>query len=144
MKQQIVQIDAEDPMFIPKYATPGSACFDLVAAYSSTIYAGSCQAMEVGFKVAIPPGFEMQIRPRSGLAIRNGITVLNAPGTIDSDYRGTVAVLLHNTGEYDYCVRKGDRIAQGCIQPTIRVSFAECNITGSETERGSGGFGSTG
>ena len=99
--------------------------------------------MPTGLAVALPDGFEMQVRPRSGLALRNGITVANAPGTIDSDYRGEVMVILVNLSDAPYVVRRGDRIAQLVVAPVVRASFAELQ-TLADSPRGAGGFGSTG
>lgn len=138
--------DADLPL--PAPATPESAGLDLRAAVPGEIVLapGERVLVPTGFAVAIPPGFEGQVRPRSGLALRHGITIPNAPGTIDSDYRGEVAVLLQNGGSEPFRLRRGERIAQLVIAP---ITFAELQEVPSPddlgtTERGSGGFGSTG
>jgi len=127
----------------PQYATEGSAGFDLIANANYDIRPLERQLVTTGLCVAIPQGYEMQIRPRSGLALKHGVTVLNAPATIDSDYRGEIGVILMNLGEKLFSVKKGDRIAQGVIAPVMQADFTLVdNLT--ETSRGNGGFGSTG
>jgi dUTP pyrophosphatase len=130
---------------LPTYATSGSSGADVVAAVGGELKlepGGRC-AVPTGLVVAIPEGFELQVRPRSGLALHHGVTVANAPGTIDADYRGEVMVILVNLGSEPYVVRRGDRIAQLVLAPVARGSFAR--VTGvPPTERGAGGFGSTG
>lgn len=128
---------------LPAYASDGAAGMDVVAAESLTIRPGTRHAVATGFAMAIPPGFEVQVRPRSGLALKHGITCLNTPGTIDSDYRGEVKVILANLGDESFEVRRGDRIAQLVPAPVQRARFAEVTAL-DETERGAGGFGSTG
>jgi dUTP pyrophosphatase len=130
---------------LPEYATGGSAGADLRSAETDSVVisAGERAAVATGLVLEIPSGFEGQVRPRSGLAIRHGLTVVNAPGTIDADYRGEVKVLLVNLGESDVTVRRGDRIAQLVIAPVTRVGFTEVEEL-VETDRGAGGFGSTG
>lgn len=130
--------------FEPVYASPGAAGADLRAyvANDVTIPAGERVAVPTGIRLDIPAGYEGQVRPRSGLARNHGITILNAPGTIDSDYRGEVQVVLVNLGTEPFTVRRGDRIAQLVICPVTRASFIRGSL--SETERGEGGFGSTG
>lgn len=130
---------------IPAYQTEGASGFDLHARLDEpvTIPAGYTKMVSTGLAFAIPRGLEMQVRPRSGLAAKNDITVLNTPGTVDADYRGEVKVLLHNTGSTRFVVKDGDRIAQGVICPVIQARFIEVDAL-DETERGSGGFGSTG
>ena len=127
----------------PSYATPGAAGMDVVAAEDIVLVSGQRHAVATGFAMAIPPGFEVQVRPRSGLAIKHGITCLNSPGTIDSDYRGEVKVILANLGQEDFVIKRGDRIAQ--LVPAV-VTIAKFEIVDSldVTDRGSGGFGSTG
>ncbi len=129
----------------PTYATAGAAGADVVAAVDDAlrIEPGERAAVPTGFCVAVPAGFELQVRPRSGLALRNGVTVANAPGTIDSDYRGEVRVILVNLGAEPYTVRRGDRIAQLVLAPAVQASWDEVDAL-PETGRGSGGFGSTG
>jgi dUTP pyrophosphatase len=128
---------------LPSYATPGAAGLDVVSAEDVTLAPGARHAVATGFAVAIPEGFEIQVRPRSGLALKHGITCLNTPGTIDSDYRGEVKVILANLGAGTFEVRRGERIAQLVPAPVQRAAFREVDDLDS-TERGSGGFGSTG
>lgn len=130
---------------VPEYATEHSAGMDLMAAIVGDIILAPMERVLVptGFIMALPEGYEAQIRPRSGLAYKNGITVLNAPGTIDADYRGEVKVLLINLGNESFTITAGMRIAQMVIAPYTKVSLDEVN-TVSETVRGTGGFGSTG
>ena len=116
---------------------------DVVAAESLTLRAGGRAAVATGFAIAIPDGWEVQVRPRSGLALHHGITCLNSPGTIDSDYRGEVKVILANLGQEDFAVKRGERIAQLVPQRVTRAHLAEVASL-STTERGAGGFGSTG
>ena len=127
----------------PAYATDGAAGLDVVAAEDLTLAPGQRHAVATGFAIAIPPGFEVQVRPRSGLALKHGITCLNTPGTIDSDYRGEVKVILANLGDEPFEVRRGERIAQLVPAPVVRAHFTEVHEL-EETARGSGGFGSTG
>ncbi|MAC12800.1 dUTP diphosphatase [Novosphingopyxis iocasae] len=128
---------------LPGYATDGAAGMDVCAAESLTIRPSARALVATGFAVAIPPGYEIQVRPRSGLAFKQGISVLNTPGTIDSDYRGEVKVLLANLGEDDFAIRKGDRIAQLVVAPVQRGIMREVENL-DDTARGDGGFGSTG
>ena len=127
---------------VPRYATDGSAGADITASAEVVLPRGARGLVPTGIHLAIPDGFEGQVRPRSGLALKHGVTVLNAPGTIDSDYRGEIKVLLINLGEEQYTVCVGDRIAQLIIAPVVRARFNEALIP--ESDRGSGGFGSTG
>jgi len=129
----------------PNYKTRGSSGLDLIANLDSDllINVGEKNLIPTGIAVAIPQGYEIQIRPRSGLASRNGITVLNTPGTIDADYRGEIKVILINLGKEAYKVTKGQRVAQMVLCPVIRAEFEEVTELPS-TERGEGGFGSTG
>lgn len=130
---------------LPAYETSGSAGMDVCAAVNAdiAIEPGHIEVIPTGFAVAIPAGFEIQVRPRSGLAINHGIAIVNAPGTIDSDYRGEVKIGLINLGNHPYCIRRGDRIAQLVVAPVVRAAF---NVIGEldDTDRGSGGFGHTG
>lgn len=127
----------------PSYASGGAAGLDVVAAEDVTLEPGGRRAVATGFAIAIPPGYEVQVRPRSGLALKHGITCLNTPGTIDSDYRGEVKVILANLGAEPFQVTRGERIAQLVPAPVLRASFIETEDL-DETERGAGGFGSTG
>ena len=128
---------------LPAYATEGAAGMDVVAAEALTLAPGDRAAVATGFAIAIPAGHEVQVRPRSGLALKHGVTCLNTPGTIDSDYRGEVKVLLVNLGEEDFTITRGMRIAQVVIAPVTQVTITEVTAAG-ETARGAGGFGSTG
>ena len=127
---------------LPAYETAGAAGLDLRAASSVTLPPGGRAAVPTGLAFALPPGHEGQVRPRSGLARRHGVTVLNTPGTVDEDYRGEVMVLLVNLGQEAYRIERGDRIAQLVVAPVTRARVVETELD--RTERGSGGFGSTG
>lgn len=130
---------------LPVYATSGAAGMDICAANEADIVlaAGERCAVPTGFAMAIPDGFEAQIRPRSGLALKHGISVANAPGTIDSDYRGEIAVIIINLGNAPFTITRGMRIAQMVIAPVTRGQFAEVADL-DDSDRGEGGFGSTG
>ncbi len=130
---------------LPNYATDHSAGMDICAAVEGdfVLKAGETALVPSGFAIALPEGFEAQIRPRSGLAAKNQITVLNSPGTIDADYRGEVKVILTNLGKQDFVIKRGDRIAQMVVGPYTRVQWEEKDSL-DETERGAGGFGHTG
>ena len=128
---------------LPAYATDGSAGLDMVAAEDVTIAPGERHAVATGFAVAIPPGYEIQVRPRSGLALKHGVTCLNTPGTIDSDYRGEMRAILINHGNEPFEVKRGERIAQLVPAPVLRAAFEEVDEL-DDTMRGAGGFGSTG
>lgn len=128
---------------LPAYATAGAAGMDVVAAEDTILAPGARRAIATGFAIAIPDGFEVQVRPRSGLALKHGITCLNTPGTIDSDYRGEVKVILANLGDAPFPIARGDRIAQLVPAAVQRAAIVE-RATLDETARGAGGFGSTG
>lgn len=128
---------------LPAYATDGAAGMDAVAAEDVMLAPGARHAVATGLALAIPPGYEIQVRPRSGLALKHGITVPNTPGTIDSDYRGELKVILINHGHHPFEVRRGDRIAQLVLAPVTRAAWLEVDEL-DETTRGEGGFGSTG
>ncbi len=128
---------------LPAYASEHAAGLDVVAAESLTLAPGERHAVATGFAIAIPEGFEVQVRPRSGLALKHGITCLNTPGTIDSDYRGEVKVILANLGSDPFEIVRGERIAQLVPAPVQRARFTEADSL-DETQRGAGGFGSTG
>ena len=130
---------------IPEYKTAGAAGADLYALVESpvTIPAGKFAMIPTGLFFEIPEGYEIQIRPRSGLAAKNGVTVLNTPGTIDSDYRGEIKIILVNFSDKDFVVNNGERVAQMVIAPVTQASFTIVDQL-SDTERGTGGFGSTG
>ncbi len=138
-----VKVKTAEGITLPQYATEGSAGMDLRASERLTILAGERGCVCTGLFLEIPTGFEAQIRPRSGLALKHGITVLNSPGTIDSDYRGEVKVILANVGKDDFKIEIGDRIAQMVFAEVAKVSFEKvCELE--ETARAVGGFGSTG
>lgn len=130
---------------LPRYVTPGAAGADVVAAVAEPLELAPAArvAVPTGLVLAIPEGYEVQVRPRSGLALGHGVTVANAPGTIDSDYRGEVKVILVNLGDEPFTIRRGDRIAQLVVAPVAQAAFREVD-TVSGSARGSGGFGSTG
>jgi dUTP pyrophosphatase len=128
---------------LPTYATDGAAGMDAVSAEDLILTPGARYAVATGFAMAIPEGYEVQVRPRSGLALKHGITCLNTPGTIDSDYRGEVKVILANLGSDPFEIKRGDRIAQLVPAPVQRAVLTEVNSL-DETARGTGGFGSTG
>lgn len=145
MNNVLVKCVASEGANLPVYKTEGAAGADLCACIAEpiTIGCGKTAIVPTGLFFEIPQGYEIQIRPRSGLAAKNGVTVLNTPGTIDSDYRGEIKVILINLGEQDFVINHGDRIAQMVIAPVIQADFA-ITTSLSETERGAGGFGSTG
>ncbi|GAB7555272.1 dUTP diphosphatase [Novosphingobium sp. 11B] len=128
---------------LPVYATEGAAGMDVVSAEDVTIPSGGRHAVATGLSVAIPVGYEIQVRPRSGLALKHGISVPNSPGTVDSDYRGEVKVILINHGAEGFDIRRGDRVAQLVLAPVTRASWVAVEEL-DETARGEGGFGSTG
>jgi len=128
---------------LPAYASEGAAGMDVLAAEDVTLAPGARHGVATGLAFAIPEGFEIQVRPRSGLALKHGISVPNAPGTIDSDYRGEVKVILINHGDQAFEVKRGDRIAQLVLAPVTRANWLVVDQL-DETERGEGGFGSTG
>jgi dUTP pyrophosphatase len=130
---------------LPSYATSGAAGMDLMAAVSETvqILPGARALIPTGLAIALPPGYELQIRPRSGLALRHGIVVPNSPGTIDEDYRGEIQVIVMNAGTAPFDVERGARIAQAVLAPVVRAVWHEADSLES-TDRGAGGFGSTG
>lgn len=129
----------------PSYETSGSAGMDVAACLdeSITILSGEIVLVPTGFALAIPQGFEIQVRPRSGLAIKKGITIVNAPGTIDSDYRGEVKVGLINLGNDEVVIERGDRVAQLILAPVVQAELVEVSAL-DKTQRGAGGFGHTG
>ena len=128
---------------LPAYATAGAAGMDVVAAEEVALAPGQRHAVATGFAIAIPAGYEVQVRPRSGLALKHGVTCLNTPGTIDEDYRGEIKVILANLGNEPFAVRRGERIAQLVPAPVQCATLAEVASL-DETVRGAGGFGSTG
>ena len=128
---------------LPEYATPASAGVDLRASDGCVIPPGGRALVPTGLRIALPEGYEAQVRPRSGLALRHGVTLPNSPGTIDADYRGEIGVILMNLGQEPFIVEPGDRIAQMVVAPVARVAWSEAEELDA-TERGEGGFGSTG
>ncbi|MDR2857997.1 MAG: dUTP diphosphatase [Novosphingobium sp.] len=128
---------------LPAYATAGAAGMDVLAAEGMILEPGARHAVATGLALAIPPGYEIQVRPRSGLALKHGITVPNTPGTIDSDYRGELKVILINHGAAPFEILRGDRIAQLVLAPVVQASWLKVDEL-DETSRGEGGFGSTG
>lgn len=128
---------------LPKYATTGSAGMDVLSAEQLSLKPGQRHAVATGLALAIPAGFEIQVRPRSGLALKHGISVPNTPGTIDSDYRGELKIILINHGDESFAIERGDRIAQLVLAPVVQAAWSEVDEL-DETTRGDGGFGSTG
>lgn len=147
VKVDILQLPHGKGLALPAYQTADAAGLDLFAAVpedSPMMLAPGKQAMvPTGLAIALPPGFEAQVRPRSGLAAKHGVTVLNSPGTIDADYRGEISVILINHGAAAFAIRRGERIAQMVIAPVVQAELIPV-VALSPTERGSGGFGSTG
>lgn len=143
MKLSILRLPHGADLPLPSYATAGSAGLDLRAAAAFTLRPGQRALVPTGLAIALPEGFEAQVRPRSGLAVRHGITVLNAPGTIDADYRGEIQVPLINHGDADFIIARGDRIAQMVIACVEQVDLVEVTAL-DDTERGGNGFGSSG
>ena len=140
---QLARLPHGEGLPLPAYATPGAAGMDIQSAEDVTIPPGGRHAVATGFRVAIPEGYEIQVRPRSGLAFKHGVTVPNTPGTIDSDYRGELKVLLINHGFDDFVITRGMRIAQIVPAAVTQAAFVEVAEL-DDTERGHGGFGSTG
>ena len=140
---QLKRLPHGEGLELPAYATEGAAGMDVVSAEDVTIEPGARHAVATGLAVAIPPGFEIQVRPRSGLALKHGITVPNTPGTIDSDYRGELKVILINHGSEPFAIARGDRVAQLVLAAVTRAGWNEVSEL-DETLRGAGGFGSTG
>ena len=130
---------------LPAYATRGAAGMDLLAALDAPLHLepGQRGLVPTGLSIALPAGYELQVRPRSGLALKHGIVLPNAPGTIDEDYRGEIGVIVMNAGQEAFVVEPGMRIAQAVIAPVVRATWIECDDLDA-TERGAGGFGSTG
>ena len=140
---QIARLPHGEDLPVPSYATPGAAGMDVVAAEDLDLAPGQRHAVATGFRVAIPEGYEIQVRPRSGLAFKHGISVPNTPGTIDSDFRGELKILLINHGTESFAIRRGDRIAQLVPAAVTLARFDEVEEL-DDTHRGAGGFGSTG
>ena len=140
----IVKVVNNSDNALPQYETGGSAGLDVRSAENGLLKPGQFKLITTGMRVEIPYGYEMQVRPRSGLAKNYGITVLNSPGTIDADYRGEIGVILINHGQYDFEIMAGDRIAQMVLCPIEKVQWLATNTLDTSTKRGERGFGSTG
>jgi dUTP pyrophosphatase len=140
---QIKRLPHGDGLALPAYATGGAAGMDVLSAEDVVLAPGARHAVATGFAVAIPEGYEIQVRPRSGLALKHGISLPNTPGTIDSDYRGELKVILINLGAEDFVIARGDRIAQLVLAPVTLAAWQEVEEL-DDTARGAGGFGSTG
>ena len=147
VKVEIHQLPHGYDLLLPAYQTADAAGLDLLAAVPQSapliLLPGRYEMVPTGLTIALPPGYEAQVRPRSGLAAKHGVTVLNSPGTIDADYRGEINVILINHGEAPFQIRRGERIAQMVIAPVTRAELVPVDVL-STTPRGSGGFGSTG
>ncbi len=130
---------------LPSYATEGAAGLDLIAAVTEPVVLapGQRALVPTGLAIALPPGYELQVRPRSGLALKNGIVLPNSPGTVDEDYRGELQVIVMNAGSEPFTITRGMRIAQAVLAPVVRIAWREADVL-PETARGEGGFGSTG
>ncbi len=139
----VKRLPGNDDLPLPAYATTGAAGMDVVSAEDIDLAPGARHAVATGLAMAIPDGFEIQVRPRSGLALKHGVTVPNTPGTIDSDYRGELKVIMINLGAETFSIRRGDRVAQLVLAPVTQASWLEVE-TLDDTARGTGGFGSTG
>ena len=140
---KLVRLPHAEGLPLPAYATAGAAGMDVVSAEDVVLGARQRHAVATGLRMAIPQGFEIQVRPRSGLALKHGITVPNSPGTIDSDYRGELKIILINHGDEDFKVMRGDRIAQLVVAPVTQGRWHEVDVLDA-TDRGEQGFGSTG
>jgi dUTP pyrophosphatase len=147
IKVEVRQLPHGEGLPLPAYQTADAAGLDLLAAVPEetplVLASGKYAMVPTGLTIALPPGYEAQVRPRSGLAAKHGVTVLNSPGTIDADYRGEINVLLINHGEAPFSIRRGERIAQMVIAAVVQAQLVPATVL-SSTERGSGGFGSTG
>ena len=145
VKVDVVQLPHAADLPLPEYATVQSAAVDLLAAVTENVVLapGARTLIPTGIAIALPDGYEAQVRPRSGLALKNGITLANTPGTIDADYRGEIGIILANLGQEDFTVERGMRIAQMLIAPVTRLTWNAVSSL-DNSERGSGGFGSTG
>lgn len=145
LRVAVARVAGAEDLPLPAYATAGAAGLDLAAAVAGeqVIAPGARALVPTGLRIAVPPGFEAQVRPRSGLALRHGILLPNAPGTIDADYRGEIQVIVWNTGDAPFVVRRGDRIAQLVLAPVARAAI-DLVTELDDTARGAGGFGHTG
>lgn len=143
VKVQVKRLPHGAGLELPKYATSGAAGMDVIAAETVSLAPGARHAVATGLAVAIPQGYEIQVRPRSGLALKHGVTVPNTPGTIDSDYRGELKIIMINHGSEPFPIQRGDRVAQLVLAPVTQAAWDEV-VELDETDRGAGGFGSTG
>ena len=145
VKIEIMQAKGAEDLPLPKYITSGSAGMDLTAAVNEpiTLLPGEIKLVPTGIHIALPEGYEAQIRPRSGLALKHGISMVNTPGTIDADYRGEIGIIMINFGREKFTVNRGDRIAQMVINQVVQADFDLCERL-DQTDRSSGGFGHTG
>ena len=145
VRVQVQRLSHGQDLPLPSYATAGAAGMDFLAAVEQpvVIEPGARALVPTGLKIALPAGYELQVRPRSGLALKHGIVLPNAPGTIDEDYRGEIGIIVMNAGAEPFIVERGMRIAQGVVAPVVRAIWSECASL-DETTRGAGGFGSTG
>jgi dUTP pyrophosphatase len=142
---EVVRLPHAEGLPLPDYATGGAAGMDLLAAVDApvTLTPGARALIPTGLRIALPPGHELQVRPRSGLALRHGIVLPNSPGTIDEDYRGELQVIVMNAGEAPFTIERGMRIAQAVLAPVVRAAWREVAAL-PDSQRGGGGFGSTG
>lgn len=143
VKVQVKRLPNGVGLELPRYATEGAAGMDVVSAETVSIAPGARHPVATGLALAIPQGYEIQVRPRSGLALKHGVTVPNTPGTIDSDYRGELKVIMINHGTEPFAIARGDRVAQLVLAPVTQAAWDEVDEL-DETDRGEGGFGSTG
>ena len=145
VRVRVARVAGSEDLPLPRYATAGSAGLDLAAAVEGDLVLepGARALVPTGLRIALPAGYEAQVRPRSGLALRSGLVLPNAPGTIDADYRGEISVLLMNAGRESFTVRRGDRVAQLVVAPVVQAQLVEV-ATLDATARGAGGFGHTG
>jgi len=143
VKVEVKRLPHGEGLDLPAYATSGAAGMDVVSAEDTVLTPGARYPVATGLALAIPQGFEIQVRPRSGLALKHGITVPNTPGTIDSDYRGELKVILINHGTQDFAIARGDRVAQLVLAPVVQAAWDEVSELDA-TDRGERGFGSTG
>jgi len=145
IKVEIAHVDGSEDLQLPKYMTEHASGMDLAAAVreDTILKSGEIKLVPTGIQISIPPGYEGQVRPRSGLALKHGISIVNSPGTIDADYRGEVGVILVNLGEKDFLIHRGDRIAQLIINKVSRANLVYVNKL-AQTSRNAGGFGHTG
>ena len=140
---RVKRLEHGEGLELPRYATSGAAGMDILSAEDVVLEPGMRHPVATGLSVAIPEGYEIQVRPRSGLALKHGVSVPNTPGTIDSDYRGELKVIMINHGSEPFAIHRGDRVAQLVLAPVTQAAWVEVEEL-DETERGAGGFGSTG